>query len=1272
MRGLVFIFAVGLGASLAATAGASSWELSSLGGQVVPEHISASSLGLSGNIEGLATDRRGRLFVLSDRLAVFDGAGWTSVPIPGGTVVRSVAADEAGRIWIGAIDELGFCEEDAAGRLVFRSLREHLAPDDSALQDVWRCAVLGRHVFFVSRDRVLRWDGQSFRAWSFPTAARLVPVSAGDECWFTHRETGLYRLTESGPVLQARADRLPARPFFWLERQGDKWFGASRDGIFQVGESVPISEPAVADCLERNFVLEGLRLPSGELALATFGGVAIVSPDLRRLVRVLATEDGLPGAELRGMLLDETGNLWIALHKQGLVRLGAAPAASIYRTARQTTPADAIRRLVQDDDDVVAAGDAGLFTIALEAPPSFLHPLPGSPTRTRALLPMREGLLVGALTGLALYDRGSGTTTALAKSTTEFFSLLRSPSPAGEVIVLEGFRLSVLARTESGFDLRRVHDLPRPAESLMLDPGGAVWIDSPQNVAFRFNPQDGKLDAVPVPASVQSEARGIKFARTSERGFVFCGNAVFAVDGSSPRLQRWPGLPASAGIVRAVASSQRRRLFALVERAGHAGTITFGLCGLDLSRPDAAWEEYYVPELDRVGALHALIEDTRHHHLWIGTDSGVLRLNPAVLRRAPALAPPRLQVRGLPASGELPHLRHRLVAQAESPDFGRRRELVYQYRLRHPGEEPPWSAPAARGAFEFQNLSDGDHVLEVRALDRQGQVTAPASVRFRVLPPPWRSVPALVAYGGLLALGLFGIVRLREVAIRRRNAELERTVAERTAQLRQANAAKDEFLASISHEIRNPLNGVVGLAASIDDAALDPPTARKFNHLRHCATHLASLLEDILDFASIERGAFTLNPRPFEVAPLVHSIAAIAADQSAKVGRRVDIRIAPRVPPVLIGDAARLRQLLLNLVINALKYGERGEVEVTVWSKPQTPEACLVTFAVSDEGPGMPPEEIARLFQQFTRGSAAKRSRESGSGVGLSICRAIAGKMGGRLWAESVVGQGSTFSFEVPLPIASAPLAGPGPTAAPEWKVLLVDDEDYNRVALASLLESLGLRLTVARDGPEALAAHEPGRFDLALLDYDMPGMTGPELARALRKRGDAALILATTAYATPEKHAECLRAGMNAVITKPITVEKLRAAFAQAFSPQRSSPPVQLAADQRASPVAALRELATRKGSSLAEERAAFLAALTATGTELSAAIAQRRAPDSSHHAHRLLGQLAYLGHASAETLVRRLEAAVASEQWTEADQLWSESLAALESLRRELADPA
>jgi len=1232
-------------------------------------NVSATSLGLFGGIEGIAADQRGRLFVLSDRLGVFDGASWRLVDVPGGTVVRGVTVDERGTIWVSAINELGYCEEDESGRLTYKSLRDRLPGSERDLQDVWRCFVVGPNVYFVCTDRLLRWDGAQFKSWPFPTAGRLAAVAAGGEYYFTHPETGLYRIAPNGPEHLIPANKLPPRSVYWIERRGEELYGASRSGLFRLGDPQVLSEPTLTELLRNSYVTGGQRLPSGEVAISTLNGIAIVSSDLRRLVRLITTDDGLPSGDIRGLVLDETNHLWAALHFQGVIRLDASPGSTLFRLDRRTSNSEMVRSLAQVEDQIVAVGDRALASVSLTHPGRGLNHYLTTEIQVRSLLATSEGLIMGGPSGLYLRKPQGEVTPLVETPGMDNFDLLPSPQSAGDFVVLQGYRLSLLTRTRSGYTLKLLQELTRPAESLMLDPRGSIWINSPQNLVFRYDFADGSLSAVRIPADVRSEARGVRFARTVDRAFVFCGNAVLEIKGTSD-LVPIASLPADTGVVRSLGSKRRPELFAVTERTGAEGQTIFSLCRLDLSRPDAKWEQFYLPELMRIGVINTFLEDATHHHLWLGTEAGLLRVNPDALQAPVSLAPLQLVTRGIPESGELPFRKHRVAAHAETPDFGRRRELSYQFRLNKSGEgETPWSAATLRPSFEFQNLSDGDYLLEVRALDTHGQFTAPAIAHFTVLPPLWRSLPAFGAYGLALVAAFITVSRLRESRIRRRNAELEKAVDERTAELQKANAAKDEFLASISHEIRNPLNGVVGLAASIDRTALDRSTAAKFEHLSHCATHLSSLLEDILDFAQLERGAFSLTPKPCEIRPLLQSVVAISAVQSAKAGRRVDVQVSPQVPPVLLVDAARLRQLLLNLVINALKYGDRGEVDVTVWAKPQGLDTALVTFAVSDEGPGMPPEEVAKLFQQFTRGSAAKRSRESGSGIGLSICRAIAGKMGGRLWAESEVGHGSTFSFEVALPIAPAAEPAAEPPAPLAWDVLVVDDEDYNRVALASLLESLGLRITTAADGTAALAACAEKQFDLVLLDYDMPGLTGPQVARELRDRGDRrVVILGTTAFATLEKHALCRQAGMNAVITKPITVEKIRAAFAEAFSAQQASPSVEIAEPGPRSPEVALRQLAERKRTDYETERREFLLAVERSAAGITQALAHSDAAAGTHHAHRLVGQLSYIGQPRAEALARRLEAACGTQQWTEAQQLWRDTQAELDQLRLDL----
>lgn len=1239
-----------------------------LGGRIPSQRYSPSALGIAGGIESGWLDPRGRLFVLSEQLTVFDGAKWNSYSLPDGTVVRSIAVDESGRVWAGAVNQLGYFEPVAGGRFEFHSLRDRLPDEDRLFHDVWGCARVGSSVYFVCREKVFRWDGAHFQTWRYPTARRLYPVTVGSELWFTHLESGLYRFGPNGPVKVVEPDRLPPKAAFWVEGERDNlWFGTSA-GIFRLGQKDPVSGPALTEFLTQNLLFHALRLPSGELALATFGGIAIASPDLRELRRVLTRTDGLPGNEIRRLFLDEAEHLWALTHLNGMVRIDAHNSTAQFSPEGDHDAPFPIRSLAFEGHRLFSVTEGGIFSMQIDGPSGKLEPVPGGSGRYYSVVSAADELLAGTFGGVRAIA-GQQARTVAERPGSNFFAFSKLPG-SSQVAALEAYRVSVLTpQADRSYRYEPVQELPQPADSLLVDARGNLWINSPQNRVYVID-RESRLVEITLPEKVGSEARGTRIAVEGQRAFLLCGNAVFAT-AAGASLSTLPSLPDGATAVCAAAARNGAKLWAVTERIAPNGETVAGLCSLDLRSPGAGWKEWTVPSLSRLGAVRALGEDEITGHLWAGGDEGLLRIVPDSLHSAPLPRPLRLNVAGPTARGELPYRDHRLHVVAESPDLGLRPELSFQTRFTTKDLVTPWSAPLSTNAFEFRNLADGQHLLEVRAVDRQGRPTEVASYRFRVLPPVWRSPPAIGAYAVLLLAGFIGVVRFRERTIRKRNEELERTVAQRTSELRKANAAKDEFLASISHEIRNPLNGVVGLAASINPAALEPQTRLKFDYLKHCAIHLSSLLEDILDFSQLERGTLTLDPRAFDVRSLLDSIAAIAADLSAKTQRRVDIQVSPNVPAVLVGDAARLRQLLLNLVINAFKYGERGDVQLTVFARAQAGADCLVTFAVSDDGPGIPAEELNQLFQQFTRGSAAKRRRESGSGIGLSIGRAIATKMGGRLWAESELGHGSTFSFEVSLPVGGVVPTRIDSGVAPDWKILIVEDEDYNRVALSSLLESLGLKLTLASNGAEALAEHGRARFDVAFVDYDMPGLTGPEVAREIRHRGDARLlIVGTTAFVTADKHEECRLAGMNAVITKPITVDKIRAALAQIHGSQQSAPRIQLAVEEPVAPRAALEKLAQRKGKPLEAELAHFLAALTEISAALTAALQQRQRSAGAHEAHKLIGQMAYIGARRSETLGRRLEAAIGTEQWSDADRLGAELLEELDRLRRELRD--
>lgn len=701
-------------------------------------------------------------------------------------------------------------------------------------------------------------------------------------------------------------------------------------------------------------------------------------------------------------------------------------------------------------------------------------------------------------------------------------------------------------------------------------------------------------------------------------------------------------------------------LLVTFQRTSPADNSTQGLGVLTVADSgQTQWRELDVPALGTAGFVNTMefTEENGRPILWIGGSNGALRLDYDTLLPVQRPSTPFIRLdtgnAGLVSAADGFSFRfhgHHLNFHVFTGDYVRSKDWLLQTRL----AGGAWSDSAARRIYEFSNLSEGNYRFEARTINPAGLTSEPAVFAFRILPPWYRSGWAMAGYAAALGLAVFALIRVRERQIRARNRQLEALVKVRTAELVKANAAKDEFLAGISHEIRNPMNGVIGIADTFRTDGLDQESRHKFSLLRQCATHLASLLEDILDFSKVQAGAVEIETRPFNLPELMDSIAAMTAAESGQRGIPVEIAVSPAVPAQLVGDPKRIRQILLNFVGNALKFSGRGQVSVTVWCKNLQPGSTEVIFAVSDEGPGIAPEEQQRLFTRFERGAAAQQGRVPGTGLGLALCKGLAEKMGGRIWLESEPGRGSCFSFSAPFAIAGSAAAAepePAPPAPNRTKsALVVDDQEYNRIVLADLLESLGFTVHTAGDGAAALALAASREFDAVFLDFNLPGLSGLEVTRGIRalpNKTAAAVILATTAFSTPEKRRQCFDAGMNAFLGKPVTMERLRKALSAAMPAGPASNPAP--ARPPADGLANLRLLAEKKGAPFAGELALYLSEFEVEFDQLKLAVRQEDATNAARCAHLLYGRCAFIGERELEQTLRKIEADCATGHWEE-----------------------
>jgi len=468
----------------------------------------------------------------------------------------------------------------------------------------------------------------------------------------------------------------------------------------------------------------------------------------------------------------------------------------------------------------------------------------------------------------------------------------------------------------------------------------------------------------------------------------------------------------------------------------------------------------------------------------------------------------------------------------------------YRFRLR--GFDQDWVTVQGRGERVFSQLPPGDYHLQLQAAaGPDGRWSPVREIGFRVPPPWWRSPWGIAALAAAVALGLLTLAWLYRKRLRRRT-EWQLDVHKREL-AEQASLAKSRFLATLGHEVRTPMTGVLGMSELLLATPLDTRQRGYIESIRRAGEHLMRLVNDALDLARIEAGKLELDVQDFDLRALVGDVVALMAPVAEQRGLAFHVEVAEDAPRGLRGDPVRVRQILLNLLGNAVKFTDRGEVALAV--SPGVDSG--VGFVVRDTGPGLNEEQKQRLFRRFEQADGARTTtRYGGSGLGLAICQELAVAMGGQIGVESTPGQGTAFSVQLPLAVSAAATATAAPTSRPaadalrHLDLLLVEDDPTVAEVIASLLRAQGHRVAHAPHGLAALADVAVARFDLALLDLDLPGMDGLALARQLRLQGFAPPLIAVTARADADAEQQARAAGFDGFLRKPVTGQMLATAI--------------------------------------------------------------------------------------------------------------------------------
>lgn len=1121
--------------------------------------------GLSSNrLYKLAEDREGYLWIGSvDGLLRYDGRQfrtWRTADGLPSNEVYAVAVDRQDRIWAGTMQGLALLDAD----------RRIIQPESADSYPELRTVIYALHAaadgsIWVSTETALFRFGPEGTVDRFRVGANAPPhdrisvvislaSDAKGRLWMGMEDgTAVYE----GGRIQRIATHVQHMPYVNI-------ITPTRDGAVWIGTGLGVSRyhPQLGSDLEPlpapPETVVGLMLEDrqGHQWFETDRGLALYrSGRLQNVPLYSSLSMGIVRPSITSALQDHEGGLWFTTSGAGLWYLPADWSRFSILTRRLEDPSTPRNTF----PSTLALADAAGTHLWLAGSGGVLERMRvddghidlrehgiGGRFPVKSLLTASDGRIwMGYFQGMSIYTPATATLQRIAGGTRHVMSdhVTSIAEDAQGTLWLNTNNQTTLLRMAA--DGRWLAAAPVPSSGnitcLLSTPAGRIWVCNGHGV-FAWNEDHQRFELI--GSGVAPSVSAITFDPNHQDVFhALSPQGIFSYRSIGSSVQRLARIPMEETPV----------ADAVLDRDGvlWAGTRR-GLLRADLQKRHLRF--YTVRDgLPGQEVLSNLVIAPDSSWIAAGTPEGLFLFDPRELK--PSRMPPRLQIERIDlrrgnsqvpvVPGQPIRLRpgdRDLRVDARLASYKDNSAHLYQYRLE--GFDNGWVDVGAPGERVFSTLPSGHYRLEMRASDADGVWSDTISLPVTVAPPWWRTGWALTGFA-LLAVCVLTLLALEYRArVRRQHAhalsDQRRELAE------QASEAKTRFLATLGHEVRTPLTGVLGMSELLLTTPLETRQRGYAESIQRAGEHLLRLVNDALDLARVEAGRLELEAQAFDLRALVREVVDLMAPLAEQRGLQFSDAIDADVPESLLGDRTRMEQILLNLLGNALKFTETGHVALEVHT--HAPQG--IQMVVSDSGPGISAEQQQRLFRRFEQAEGARTTaRYGGSGLGLAISQELAMAMGGGITLDSALGEGTTFTVTLPLPQAERTH---GTTAvldhAEQLRILLVEDEPTVADVVRGLLQRSGHTITRAAHGLEALTAATSQSFDLALIDLDLPGIDGIALAGHLRRQGFTQPLIVLTARADAQAEHEAMAAGFDGFLRKPVTGAMLTAAIRRVF----------------------------------------------------------------------------------------------------------------------------